>query len=102
MRHLMDNARPIPADLPVVVRNCLRQTAYPPAWVDPARIKRAGQFFANHGMHISLVLATGGLIQCYAAQKAVKVLAATHRMDHPQRRVAESAEFCLHVMDPNA
>jgi hypothetical protein len=102
MRHLMDNAQPIPADLPVSVQNYLRQTAYAPAWVDPERIQRAGRFFANHGMHISLVLSTAGLIQCYAAQNAVKVLAATHRMDHPQRRVAESAQFCLHVMDPQA
>jgi len=102
LRHLFDNDTPIPTDLPSCVQAYLRATAAPPPWVDPARVQAAGRFFAHHGLHISLVLSTAGLIQCYAAQRAVKVLDATHQMDHPQRRVAESAQFCLHLMDPRA
>ncbi len=102
LRHLFDNEQPIPTELPPCVQAYLRATAAPPAWVDPARVQAAGRFFKNHGLHISLVLSTAGLIQCYAAQRAVKVLDSTHQMDHPQRRVAESAQFCLHLMDPRA
>ncbi|MDQ2807735.1 MAG: DUF2236 domain-containing protein [Chloroflexota bacterium] len=102
LRHLFDNDQAIPADLPPSVQAYLRATDTPPAWVDPLRVQGAGRFFASHGLHISLVLSTAGLIECYAAQRAVKVLDATHQMDHPQRRVAESAQFCLHLMDPRA
>ncbi|HMA36908.1 MAG TPA: oxygenase MpaB family protein [Chloroflexia bacterium] len=102
LRHLLDNDQPIPADLPPSVQAYLRATDNPPAWADLDRIQQASAFFISHGMHISLVLSTGALVQCYAAQRAVKVLDFTHRLDHPQRRVAESAQFCLNMMDPQA
>src|SRR5437667_191354 len=48
-------------------------------------------------------LADAVMAEVYAAGAVLGVNAVMrHLMDHPQRRVAESAQFCLHVMDPNA
>jgi hypothetical protein len=102
LRQLMENDQPIPENLPPLVREYLHITDNPPAWMDAARMARANAFFESHGMHISLVMSTAGMIECYAARKAVKVLDFTHQLDHPQRRMAETAQFCLHMMSPQA
>jgi hypothetical protein len=98
LRHLTTNDQAIPAGLPPALEHYLIATDQPPAWTDYDRIARARGFFYNHGMHISLVLSTAALVQCYAAQRAVKVLAFTQELEYPQHRVAETAQFCLHMM----
>src|SRR5690349_21746092 len=102
LRQLMENDQPIPDNVPPLVREYLHITDNPPAWMDAARMARANAFFESHGMHISLVMSTAGMIECYAARKAVKVLDFTHQLDHPQRRMAEPAQFCLHMLMPQA
>lgn len=98
LRHLTTNDQALPTGLPPALERYLTLTDQPPAWTDYDRIARARGFFYNHGMHISLVLSTAALVQCYAAQRAVKVLALTEELAYPQHRVAETAQFCLHMM----
>ncbi len=98
LRHLTTNDQAIPPGLPPALEHFLIATDNPPAWTDYARIERARGFFHNHGMHISLVLSTAAMVQCYAAQRAVRVLSATQELEYPQHRVAETAQFCLHMM----
>ena len=96
--HLQTNDQPIPAALPPVVQEYLRVTDNPPAWVDHERIRRVHAFFMDDGPSISLVLSTAALVESYAAQRAVRVLGLTHNLEYPQRRVAETAQFCLYMM----
>ena len=98
LAHLTANDQAIPPGLPPALERYLIATDQPPAWTDYDRIARARGFFYNHGMHISLVLSTAAMVQCYAAQRAVQVLALTQQLEYPQHRVAETAQFCLHMM----
>jgi hypothetical protein len=102
IRHLVTNNQPVPEDLPPVLQQYLEVTGHPPAGVDYERINRAITFFETHGMPINLTLATAGLVQCFAVKKGVYALAATHRCDHPQRRVIETAQFCIYMMSKDS
>ncbi|HET7560569.1 MAG TPA: oxygenase MpaB family protein, partial [Limnochordia bacterium] len=96
LRHLQANHQPIPQELPVPVRDFLAATSSPPAWADPARLARAADLAAQHGLALALILCSGSLVDCYAARKGVKVLTFTHRLDQSaHRRVAETAQFVL-------
>jgi hypothetical protein len=101
LRHLMDNTQPIPAELPDNIKFWLHDSAQVPAWVDRARIDRATNFFTDHGMAITLLLSTSGLVGCYAAQKGVKVLTFTYRLgQNPYHRIAETGQFVLSAFAP--
>src|SRR5215212_3347813 len=69
LEHLQSNDQPIPEALPPVVREYLRVTDNPPAWVDYERIRRVHDFFMDDGPSISLVLSTAAMVECYAAQR---------------------------------
>jgi hypothetical protein len=101
LRYLIHNSQPIPTELPDNIQVWLRDTAKLPAWVDRARVDRATTFFVEHGMPITLLLSTSGLIGCYAAQKGVKVLTFTYRMgQNPYHRIAETGQFVLSALTP--
>ncbi|HEX6291063.1 MAG TPA: oxygenase MpaB family protein [Herpetosiphonaceae bacterium] len=101
LRHLIHNAQPIPAELPDNIELWLRDMAQLPAWVDRARIDRAATFFVEHGMAITLLLSTSGLVGCYAAHKGVKVMTFTYRMgQNPYHRIAETGQFVLSALTP--
>ncbi|HEY0735072.1 MAG TPA: oxygenase MpaB family protein [Herpetosiphonaceae bacterium] len=101
LRHLMHNSQPIPADLPDNIEFWLRDMNQLPAWVDRERIERAANFFVEHGMAITLLLSTSGLVGCYAAQKGVKVLTFTYRLgQNPYHRIAETGQFVLWALTP--
>ncbi|MGH3868382.1 MAG: oxygenase MpaB family protein [Pseudonocardiaceae bacterium] len=42
-----------------------------------------------------------GMTACYAVSAGAKLLHTTHQLDHPRRRLAESGQFCLYMMDEN-
>lgn len=98
---LLRNDQAVPADLPPPVAAWVEATGHLPAWVAPRRLERGAAFFAEHGVLISLILATDALIECYAARKGVKVLTQTYRLaQNPYRRIAETAQWVLLVMAP--
>ncbi|HWI61283.1 MAG TPA: oxygenase MpaB family protein [Symbiobacteriaceae bacterium] len=101
LQTLLRNDQAVPSELPEPVAAWLEQTGRLPFWVNQRRLERGAAFFAEHGVLISLILATDSLVECYAARKGVKVLTATYRMaQNPYRRIAETAQWVLLVMAP--
>lgn len=98
---LIRNVQTIPAELPDNLENWLRATDCLPPGTDEARLERAAKLFVEHGLVMSIILATGAFVECYAAHKGVKVMTTTYRLgQNPYRRIAETAQFLILVMSP--
>lgn len=102
LRNFQTNDQPVPTELPPIVQEYLEATEKPPSWVDYERIKRVHPFFLDDGLNISAVLCLGAMVGCYAVPHGAKLLVATHRLNHPKRRIAETGQFCMYMMDENA
>ncbi len=103
LRQVTKNDQPLPTDLPPVLFEWLEQHCNPNATIDWQRINNGAAFFARYGMAITVVLSTAALVGCYAAQKGVKVLTQTQRLQtEPYRRVTESGHFVMAVLQPQA
>jgi hypothetical protein len=101
LRHLVDNAQPVPAELPRSVAAWLERTEVLPEWADPGRVTRGADLVVDHGPQVAVILATASLVYCYAGYPGVKVLNFSHRLDQdPYRRVGETAQFVLDVTNP--
>ena len=92
------NAQTIPENLPPRVREYLVATDVPPAWLDADRVAGAREFFVDDGAHVASVLSYGAMVECYAQEVPAKVLTATHRLNQPHRRLAETSQFVLNMM----
>lgn len=95
------NSQPIPENLPSSVRDYLIATDVPPTWLDAERIAGAWDFFVDDGAHVASVLSYGAMVECYAQEIPAKVLTATHRLNQPHRRLAETSQFVLNMMAPD-
>ncbi|MDH6117759.1 oxygenase MpaB family protein [Kitasatospora sp. GAS204B] len=95
---LRQNDQLVPQDLPAVLREHLAGTRTVPDWVDAERIARVHAFFRHDGVHVVSALSLGALVCSYAAPLGAKQLSATHRLDHPHRRLSETTQFMLHLM----
>ncbi len=102
LRHLQANDTPIPAELPPLVQEYLRVTDQLPPDIDPERIARVHEFFLDDGLNVSAVLSLGAMVGCYAVPHGAKLLTMTHRLNHPARRMAETGQFCFHLMGEHA
>lgn len=102
LRDFQNNTQPIPSELPPLMQEYLEATEVPPAWTDYERLKRAHAFFLDDGLNVSAVLSLGAMVGCYAVPHGAKLLSASHRLNHPKRRVAETGQFCMYMMDENA
>lgn len=101
LRSLLYNEQPVPEALPDRVEAWLRETCHLPEGADRRRLDRMSELFVQHGMVISLILATASLVECYAAVTGVKVLTYTYRLGkNPYQRIAETAQWVLLVMAP--
>lgn len=102
LQYLIHNRQPIPSALPDQLETWLRSHQQLPAWVDQKRLVRASNFYAEHGLPITLLLSTSGLVSCYAAKKGAKVLTFTYRMEQtPYHRIAETGQFILLALAPD-
>ncbi|MGX7826161.1 oxygenase MpaB family protein [Actinokineospora sp. 24-640] len=95
------NDQPIPEDLPESVRAYLIATDNPPAWADLDRVAAAYDFFVDDGVHVASVLSFGAMVNCYAQPRPSRVLALTHRLNQPHRRLSETSQFVLNMMGPD-
>jgi hypothetical protein len=103
LRHLVRNAQPVPTALPDEIEHWLRETARLPAWAERDRLDRAAVFFVEHGVAVSLILATSSLVECYAARSGCKALTFSYRLgQNAYRRIAETGQFVLWVLSPGA
>jgi hypothetical protein len=101
LHDLILNSQTIPTELPDNLENWLRATDRLPPGTDEARLERAAQLFVEHGLIMSIILATGSFVECYAAHKGVRVMTTTYRLgQNAYRRIAETAQFLILVMSP--
>jgi hypothetical protein len=102
LQHLIHNRQAIPTELPDNIEAWLRTHQSLPGWVDLERLNRASRFYTDHGIPITLLLATSGLVSCYAAKKGAKVLTFTYRLEQtPYHRIAETGQYILLALAPD-
>ncbi len=99
----------LPDDLPDYIKNYFNNNVALPEWTNPLLLKKAEEFYMDHGGIISLVLCTKSLPECYACAKGAQVLYETGRLSEKNgslqaftRRIAETSQFIINVMSPRA
>ena len=102
LAHFRANDQPIPESLPQSVRAFLVATDSPPEWVDLDRVARAYEFFVDDGVHVASILSFAAMVNCYAQPRPSRVLALTHGLNQPQRRLSETSQFVLNMMGREA
>jgi hypothetical protein len=85
--------------LPEPVRHYLLSSRTLPPWQDPAKIRRAEEFFLLYGLASSTLLACASLPECYVMKYGAEVLAFTKFLQvDPTRRIRETAQMVMDVM----
>lgn len=102
MRHVSTTGSPLPDGLPDVAREYLRATSVPPAWVDWAEMEKARLFFIDNNVHISTALSFASMPACYVVPHVAKLLSTTHGLNYPSKRMAETGQFTVYLMQPDA
>ncbi|MEU4341846.1 oxygenase MpaB family protein [Nocardia sp. NPDC023852] len=102
MRYVSAAGAPLPDDLPEVAREYLHETATPPSWVDWSEMEKARLFFFDNNVHISTALSFAAMPACYLIPHIAKLLSATHSLAYPANRMAETGQFTVYLMQPDA
>ncbi|MFF8447646.1 oxygenase MpaB family protein [Streptomyces leeuwenhoekii] len=102
MRYVSTAGAPLPEGLPDVAREYLQKTSVPPAWVDWAEMEKARLFFIDNNVHISTALSFASMPACYVVPHVAKLLSATHGLNYPSKRMAETGQFTVYLMQPDA
>ncbi|WP_407547645.1 oxygenase MpaB family protein [Streptomyces sp. Pv4-95] len=102
MRYVSTVGQELPEGLPEVAREYLHETSAPPAWVDWEEMERARLFFIDNNVHISTALSFASMPACYVVPHIAKLLSATHSLKYPSKRMAETGQFTVYLMQPDA
>ncbi|MFJ9339160.1 oxygenase MpaB family protein [Streptomyces sp. NPDC101733] len=102
MRYVSTAGAPLPEGLPDVAREYLEATRVPPAWVDWGVMEQARLFFIDNNVHISTALSFASMPACYLVPHVAKLLSATHGLKYPSKRMAETGQFTVQLMQPDA
>ncbi|MVO89273.1 DUF2236 domain-containing protein [Streptomyces sp. p1417] len=102
MRYVSTAGAPLPDGLPAVAREYLEATAAPPSWVDWGEMEKARLFFIDNNVHISTALSFASMPACYVVPHVARLLSATHSLKYPSKRMAETGQFTVHLMQPDA
>lgn len=102
MRYVSTVGSPLPDGLPDVAREYLQATSVPPAWVDWAEMEKARLFFIDNNVHISTALSFASMPACYVVPHVAKLLSTTHGLNYPSKRMAETGQFTVYLMQPDA
>ncbi|MFD7435594.1 oxygenase MpaB family protein [Streptomyces sp. NPDC059861] len=102
MRYVSTAGAPLPDGLPAVAREYLQATSTPPAWVDWGEMEKARLFFLDNNVHISTALSFASMPACYVVPHVARLLSATHGLEYPSKRMAETGQFTVHLMQPGA
>jgi uncharacterized protein (DUF2236 family) len=84
------------------LQDYLEATRHFPEWTDPVRVGHIADFYAQHKRTAGAVQGTAGLIGTYLSPIGAKTLHATHSLDHPARRLAQSTRLFVGMGDPDA
>ncbi|MFE9425653.1 oxygenase MpaB family protein [Kitasatospora sp. NPDC006697] len=102
MRYFSTVGQELPEGLPEVAREYLHATRTAPDWVDWGEMEKARLFFLHNSMHISTALSFASMPACYAVPRVARLLSATHALDYPSRRMAETGQFTVYLLQPDA
>ncbi|MFJ2022006.1 MULTISPECIES: oxygenase MpaB family protein [Streptomyces] len=102
MRYFSTVGQELPDGLPEPAREYLHVTGVPPEWVDWEVMDQARLFFVHNDVHISTALSFASMPACYAVPHVARLLSATHSLDYPNRRMAETGQFTVYLMQPDA
>ena len=102
MRWFAQAGQPLPDGLPDEAHDYLRATAAPPDWVDWDEMEKARLFFIDNNVHISTALSFAAMPACYVVPHVARLLSATHSLDYPSKRMAETGQFTVYLMRPDA
>ncbi|MFF0431344.1 oxygenase MpaB family protein [Streptomyces sp. NPDC004327] len=102
MRYVSTAGAPLPDGLPDVAREYLHVTSAAPAWVDWSEMEKARLFFTDNDVHITTALSFASMPACYLVPHVAKLLATTHGLKYPSKRMAETGQFTLYLMRPDA
>ncbi|MFJ8040755.1 oxygenase MpaB family protein [Kitasatospora sp. NPDC096147] len=102
MRWFAQSGQPLPDDVPEEARAYLEATSVPPSWVDWDQMERARLFFVDNNVHISTALSFASMPACYVVPHIARLLSATHSLAYPSKRMAETGQFTLYLMRPDA
>jgi hypothetical protein len=92
----------LPDELPDSVHEYFQATALVPDWVDWGVMEQARTFFIDNCAQISTGLALAAMPACYAVVHMAELLHASHRLDYPSRRMAETGQFTVFLLQPDA
>lgn len=91
------------SECPAVLRNYFEETAVLPSFANPDALRAAQDVFARYGLPMTLSLFCLVLPEGYAAPRPALALSFTRTMyDHTRRRIAETAQFLLDIVSPDA
>jgi hypothetical protein len=102
MRYVSTVGQELPHGLPEVAREYLHVTGAPPSWVDWNEMEKARLFFVDNNVHISTALSFAAMPACYVVPHVAKLLSATHGLSYPSKRMAETGQFTVYLMQPDA
>ncbi|QOV40337.1 DUF2236 domain-containing protein [Streptomyces ferrugineus] len=102
MRYVSTAGAPLPDGLPDIARDYLQATSVPPTWVDWGEMEKARLFFIDNNVHISTALSFASMPACYAIPHVARLLSATHGLKYPSKRMAETGQFTVYLMQPGA
>ncbi|MGW3773513.1 oxygenase MpaB family protein [Actinomadura verrucosospora] len=102
MRWFTTSGQALPDGLPDAARDYLEATATPPDWVDWGLMEQARQFFVDNDVHVSTALSFAAMPACYVVPHVARLLSATHSLAYPSRRMAETGQFTVYLMRPDA
>ncbi|MFD1831277.1 oxygenase MpaB family protein [Streptomyces desertarenae] len=102
MRYVSTAGQDLPEGLPDVAREYLHATGAPPSWVDWEEMERARLFFLDNNVHISTALSFAAMPACYVVPHVARLLSATHSLEYPSKRMAETGQFTVYLMRPDA
>ncbi|KOG53925.1 hypothetical protein ADK76_25990 [Streptomyces griseoflavus] len=102
MRFFSTAGNKLPQGLPSSAASYLEATGMPPTWVDWDIMERARLFFMDNAAHINTGLSFAAMPATYAVPRVAKLLASTHSMDYPSRRMANTGQFVTYLMRTNA
>ena len=102
IRWFTHTGQDIPDELPVAAREYLEATSRPPEWIDWDIMEQARRFFLDNDVHISTALSFSSMPACYSVPHVAKLLSATHSLEYPSRRMAETGQFTVYLMQADA
>ncbi|MEV6551159.1 oxygenase MpaB family protein [Streptomyces sp. NPDC051597] len=102
MRYVSTVGAPLPEGLPDVARAYLEATRTVPTWVDWGEMEKARLFFIDNNVHISTALSFASMPACYLVPRVAKLLSTTHGLKYPSKRMAETGQFTVYLMQPDA